>query len=95
MVPTFWPNPALNRQRFGRAISEVHHDTVEENGIAANPQLNGVKDAITSSDLDLLMIPSAVDLRNAQEIPYLSLGRQRDSGGNGEKTGQQPHNTFI
>jgi hypothetical protein len=84
----------LNRQGFGRAISEVDDDTVEENGIAGDPQLNGVKDAITSGDLDFVMIPSAVNLRNAQEIPYLSLGWQRDNGGNSEKTRRQLHNTF-
>ena len=40
------------------------------------------------------MIPRAVDLRNAQEIPYLSLGRQRNSAGNSEKTRQRLDNTF-
>jgi hypothetical protein len=88
VVSSVWPNAALNGKDFGRAISEVDDDTVKENGIAADPQLNGVKEAIASGDLDFVMIPSAVNLRNAQEIPYLSLGRQRNSAGNNEKTRQ-------
>jgi hypothetical protein len=93
-VSPFWPNPALNGLRLGRAISEVDDDTVEENGIAANPHLNGAKDAITARNLDLVVIPSAVNLGSAQEIPYLSSGRQTNRAGNSKKTRQRLRNTF-
>jgi hypothetical protein len=72
----------------------VDDDTVEEDGIAADPQLNGAKDAIAARDLDLVMIASGVNLGNAQEIPCLSSGRQRDRRGNSKKTRQRPRNTL-
>ena len=62
MVFSSWPDPASNGKLFGRAIPEVDHDVVEENGIAAYTQLNGEEDAIAPGDLDPVMIPSAVNL---------------------------------
>jgi hypothetical protein len=40
----------------------VDNDSVEENGVPAHPQLNGVKGAIAACDLDELMIPRTIDL---------------------------------
>jgi len=62
VVSSSWPDPVSNGKLFGRAISEVDDDAVEENGIAGYPQLNGMKDAIATGDLDPVMIPSAVNL---------------------------------
>jgi hypothetical protein len=75
------PDPASNGQLLRRSISEVDNDTVEENGITAHPQLNGVKDTIATRDLDPVMIPSAVNLCIAQEIPNLPFHSQTNGAG--------------
>ena len=61
MVTSSWPDPVSYGKLLGRAISEVDYDAVEENGIAGYPQLNGMKGAIATGDLDPVMIPSAVN----------------------------------
>jgi hypothetical protein len=75
-VSPSWPDPVSNGQLLRGSISEVDNDTVEENGITAHPQLNGVKDTIAARDLDPVMIPSAVNLGIAQEIPNLPTHRE-------------------
>jgi len=67
-VSSSWPDTVANGQLLRRSISEVDNDTVEENGITTHPQLDSVKDTIATSDLDPVMIPSAVNLRITQEI---------------------------
>jgi hypothetical protein len=59
----------------------VDNDTVEENGVAAYAQLNGVKDAIATCDLDAVMISSAVNLFIPQEIPHLPSRRHSKGTG--------------
>jgi hypothetical protein len=63
----------------------VDNHTVEENGVAY-AQLNGVKDAIATPDLDPAMIVSSVNLSIPQEIPNLPSCRQRNSAGKTYKT---------
>jgi hypothetical protein len=87
VVSSFWPNPFPNGKLFGRAISEVDDDAVEENGITAYPKLNNVKDAIAPGDLDPVMIPSAVNLCIPQEIPNLPTRMQGNGAGKTQKTG--------
>lgn len=62
MVCAPWPDPVSHSKLFGSAISEVYDNSVEKNGVACYAQLNVVKDAITTGDLDPVMIPSAVNL---------------------------------
>jgi len=59
---------------LGGAITEVHHQAIEKDGLAANPQLNGAKNTIVTDDLDSAAVLAAVDLGGTQEIPKLSAG---------------------
>jgi hypothetical protein len=81
-VSSSWPDPVSNGQFLRRSIAEVDNDTVEENGITTHPQLNSMKDALATRDLDPVMVPSAVNLCITQEIPNLPSYGQRYGAGN-------------
>lgn len=57
--------PAADGTFEGGAIPKVHHQVVKENGLAADPQLNGAKRAIVTDDLDSAMISPALELCGA------------------------------
>jgi hypothetical protein len=61
---------------------------IKKKSVAANPQLNRAKGAVTTGDLDSAMILPSVDLRIAQEIPKLSPRTQSE----GKCEGQNPGN---
>jgi len=69
-------NPVADHQLLRGAISEVNDEAVKKNSLAADPQLNRAKVNITAGDLDAAMVPTAVDLRIAQEVPKLATGEQ-------------------
>jgi len=62
----------LDGKLFGRAISEVDDDGSKKMASPLYPQLNGMKDAIATGDLDPVMIPSAsisVSPKKSQTCP--------------------------
>jgi len=95
VAPSSRPDPISNGHLLGGAISQMDNDTVKENGIAAYPQLNGVEETILTSHLDPVMVPSAVNLRIPQEIPYLPLRGQTTGAGKTQKTRQNPPNALA
>ena len=50
---------------LGGAVTEVHHQAVKKNSLAADPQLNGAKNTIATDDLDSAVIPAPVDMGGA------------------------------
>lgn len=67
-------NPATDDTFLGSAVSEVHHQAIQKNALAADPQLDSVKNAITTNDLNSAVVAAPVDMGGAQEIPKLSTG---------------------
>jgi len=64
----------------------VNNESVKENTLTTDAQLNATKVTITTGDLDPAMVLTGVHLRVAQEIPKLPTGEY--SGGRGQ--GKEP-----
>lgn len=79
-------NPGADGKLLMGAVIEVDHDSVEENRIAADPQLNGTKRSVVPRDVDFAVILTAIDLCAAQEIPILPASEQ----GGGKDESQEP-----
>ena len=61
---------------------------VKENGVAAYAQLNRLEEGVATGDLDLFVVPSAMNLGVPHEIPNLPSRRRRNHAGKTYKTDQ-------
>jgi hypothetical protein len=61
----------------------MNDQTIKENRVTADPQLNRLKKPMATSDVDLAMILAAVYVGVAQEVPKLPAGRQGASKAQG------------
>src|SRR5438477_4059898 len=55
------------------AIAVVHDNALEENLAAAHAQLNGPEPAVMASDMNIVVIAAAIDVRVAQVVPAFSV----------------------
>jgi hypothetical protein len=85
VVISFRRNPVADDKFLRGARTEMDHDTVNENSLTTHPQLNSAKEATTTGNLDPAVALTTVDLREAQEIPNLPVGKQRGGKNNDQE----------